>query len=372
MNDSQYRIVSADSHFVEPPDLFTSRLDARLRDRGPRTEFGALGAGFEGEFWIVPESASATPRAVATFFGAGMSMDEVKDVNRRGFAAAPDFVFDPAARLQAQDRDGVSSEVLYSSCGLMLFGIEDGELRRASFRAFNDWAAEYCGYDPKRLLGCALIDVDDVEAGARELERAVGMGLHAGMITGSPLDGQPYSGIGYDLLWATAQDLDVPLSLHVSTGRSRHVEPVPFVGPVTHALYEVQASLAHLVIGGVFERFPRLKVILAEIDVSWIPHFLYRADHFFTRFRDRTGFSLLPSGYVRRNVWATFQDEGETIPFAAALFGVDRLLWASDFPHMNSTYPDTREFVADNFRGMAAGDVQRIVGGNAVEVYGLV
>jgi predicted TIM-barrel fold metal-dependent hydrolase len=80
---------------------------------------------------------------------------------------------------------------------------------------------------------------------------------------------------------------------------------------------------------------------------------------------------MIPSEYLRRNVWATFQTEGPTIPYVADIFGADRLLWASDFPHMNSTFPRTREFVTDNFSKMAHDDVQKIVGGNAVEVYSL-
>lgn len=326
--------------------------------------------GFEGEFWVVPGSSSATPSAVASFFSAGRTMAEMKEANRQGFAGAPDFVSDPAARLQAQDQDGVAAEVLYSSCGLRLFAMDDDELRRACFGAFNDWAAEYCGYDPKRLLGCAMVDVDDAAAGARELERVAAKGLHAAMITGSPAEGHHYGGAEYDRLWAAAQDLDMPLSLHVHTSRKPMVH-LPFVESVTLAVSEVQVSLAHMIIAGVFERFPRLKVVLAEVDVSWIPHFMYRADHFFTRFRDRQGFSMVPSEYVRRNVWATFQDEGSTIRLAAELLGADRLLWASDFPHMNSTYPHTREYVDENFAGMATEDVQKIVAGNARHVYNL-
>jgi predicted TIM-barrel fold metal-dependent hydrolase len=325
--------------------------------------------GFEGEFWVVPESSAAEPRPVATYFGAGQDMAQVRKANRDGFAAAPDFVVEPTARLQAQDRDGVVAEVLYTSCGLALFRVEDHELRRACFGAFNDWAAEYCSYDPKRLLGCAMIDVDDVEAGARELQRVAAAGLHAGMITSGPVPGHAYSSPEYDPLWSAAEELDLPLSLHVHTGR-RAYDPLPFVEPVT-AVNEAQVSLAHMLIGGVFERFPRLKVILAEFDVSWIPHYLYRADHYFKRYSDRTGFSLTPTEYMRRNVWASFQDETRTIPFTAALFGADRLLWASDFPHMNSTYPHTREFVADNFEGMSHDDVQQIIAGNATEVYKL-
>lgn len=364
-----YRIVSADSHFVEPADLFTSRVAARFRDRAPRTKWGALGAGMEGEFWVAPDSAAAEPRPVATYWGAGMSMPDVREMNKKGYAAAPDFVFDPAARLAAQDRDGVSAEVLYTSCGMGLFRVEDGELRRACFSAFNQWAAEYCSYDLSRLQGCAIIDVDDVEAGVRELAVAAKLGLRAGMITGGPVKGHPYSSREYDPLWEAAQDLDIPLALHVHTSRAP-IDPVPFVEPVM-CIADIQESLAHMLIGGVFERFPRLKVILTEVDASWIPHFLHRADHYFTRYARQGGYSMTPSGYMRRNVWATFQDEGENIPYAAALFGADRLMWASDFPHMNSTYPKTRAFIEGSFPGMAFDDVQKIVADNAIGLYKL-
>ena len=366
---NSYRIVSADSHFVEPPDLFTSRVPAKFRDRAPRTQFGALAAGMEGEFWIAPDSAGAEPRPVATYWGAGISFPDVKEMNKRGYEAAPDFVFDPAARLKAQDRDGVSAEVMYTSAGMSLFRVEDGELRRACFNAFNSWAAEYCSYDLKRLQGCAIIDVDDVEAGCRELERAAKLGLRAGMITGKPIEGHPYSSKEYDPLWATAQEVDIPLALHVHTSRAPIVG-VPFVEPVM-CITDIQESLAHMLIGGVFERFPKLKIILTEVDASWIPHFLHRADHYFKRYSSSAGFSMIPSEYLRRNVWVTFQDEGENIPYAAALYGADRLLWASDFPHMNSTYPDTQKFIETSFPGMRHADVQKIVADNAIALYKL-
>ena len=369
MADQNYRIVSSDSHFIEPPDLFTSRVDRKYRDRVPRTEWGALGAGMEGEFWVVPSSAAAEPRPVATYWGAGIPMAEVRELNRQGYGAAPDFVFDPAARLKAQERDGVAAEVMYTSCGMALFRVEDGDLRRACFAAFNSWAAEYCAYDLNRLQGCAIVDADDVAWAAAEIGRAAKLGLRAAMITSGPLDGRPYSLPEYDPMWAAAEEAGIPLALHVHTGR-KPLDPVPFVEPVM-CFSEVQTSLAHMLIGGVFERFPRLKVILTEVDASWIPHFLHRADHYFTRYSAQGGYSLTPSGYMRRNVWATFQDELANIPFAAALFGADRLMWASDFPHMNSTYPKTREFLAGGFKGMERSDVQKIVADNAIAVYGL-
>lgn len=370
MTSQKYNIISADSHFIEPPDVFTSRVSAKFRDSAPRTEMRPTGVGgFEGEFWVAPESTNAEARPVATYWGAGLSMAEVKEMNKKGYAAAPDFVFDPKARLAAQDRDGVSAEVMYTSCGMALFRVEDGDLRRECFRAFNEWAAEYCSQDLKRLQGCAIIEVDDVQAGVQELERAAEFGLRAGMITGKPIEGHPYSSREYDPLWEAAQALDIPLALHVHTSRGPIVGPM-FVEPVM-CINDIQESLLHMIIGGVFERFPRLKIILTEVDASWIPHMLHRADHYFTRYREKDSLSLTPSGYMRRNVWATFQDEGENIPYAAALFGADRLLWASDFPHMNSTFPKTREFIEGSFPGMAHVDVQKIVADNAIELYKL-
>ena len=122
-----------------------------------------------------------------------------------------------------------------------------------------------------------------------------------------------------------------------------------------NAIQDPRMALTTMVYDGVFERFPRLKIILTEVDASWIPHFLHRADHYFKRYSSGTGFSMIPSEYMRRNVWVTFQDEGENIPYAAALYGADRLLWASDFPHMNSTYPDTQKFIETSFPGMRPG-----------------
>lgn len=369
MADKPLRIVSADSHFIEPPDLFTSRIPTKFRDCAPRTAWLESSGGFEGEFWIAPDQVAAEPRAVATYWGAGIPLAEVREMNKRGYAAAPDFVFDPAARLKAQDRDGVSAEVMYTSAGMGLFRVENGELRRACFEAFNSWAAEYCAYDLKRLQGCAIIDVDDIDAGCKEIERAAKLGLRAGMITGKPVEGHPYSTKEYDKLWATAQEVDIPLALHVHTSRAPIV-PVPFVEPVM-CIADIQESLSHMLVGGVFERFPGLKIILTEVDASWIPHYLHRADHYFKRFRNGTGFSMIPSEYMRRNVWVTFQDEGRNIPYAADLFGADRLMWASDFPHMNSTYPKTQEFLETSFPGMNRADVQKIVADNAIGVYKL-
>src|SRR5712692_8371196 len=139
---AEYRLISADSHFVEPPTMWAERLDQKFRDRAPHTVKGLNGR--EGE-WFVCEN--ITPMAVAGFFGAGVPSQELPEHNKKGFEQAPKSVWDPAARIADQDRDGVEAEVIYTSMGMPLFGLDDAEFRHACFRAFNDWATEYCQLD---------------------------------------------------------------------------------------------------------------------------------------------------------------------------------------------------------------------------------
>ena len=362
-------LISADSHLVEPPDLFTSRVPKQLRDRAPRTEISPR-PGLNGEYWVVPGSTHAEPRPAASFFSAGKTWEEMQEAIKTGFSSAPDFVFDPAARLEAQERDGITAEVMYASVGLALFRIEDDVLRQACFQAFNDWAAEYCSYDPKRLVGCAMIDVDDVQFGASELERVAKKGLRAAMITGMPL-GRTYDSPEYDPVWAAAQANEIPLTLHVHTNR-RQTHAAGIIENVTHAIDDVKESLAYILFGGVFDRFPELKLILAELDVSWIPHFLYRTDRWAKKTAQGSHLKRLPSDYMRENVWATFLDEGATIPFTADLYGADRLLWATDFPHFNSAYPKSAESAANSLHALAPDAQQKIAADNASDVYALV
>jgi hypothetical protein len=121
---ASYRIVSADSHFVEPPNMWTERIDQRFRDHAPHTVKNYKNR--EGEFFMCE---NIQPVAVAGFFGSGKSSEELPQHIKRGFDAAPGSVWNPAERLKEQDRDGVSSEILYTSMGMLLFGLDDPELR---------------------------------------------------------------------------------------------------------------------------------------------------------------------------------------------------------------------------------------------------
>src|SRR2546425_1172581 len=172
-----YRLISADSHFVEPPTMWAERMDKKFRDRAPRTVTGLSGR--EGE-WFVCEN--ITPMPVAGFFGAGVPSQDLPEHNKKGFDQAPKSVWDPAYRIVDQDRDGVQAEVIYTSMGMPLFGLDDADLRLACFRAFNEWAAEYCRYDLKRLIPLGLITLEDIPSAVAELQRIAKQGMRGAMI----------------------------------------------------------------------------------------------------------------------------------------------------------------------------------------------
>jgi hypothetical protein len=160
-----YTLISADSHFVEPPKMWAERLNKKFRDRAPRT---VRLAGKPGEYLDCEDMA---PAPLAAFFSAGVPPREMGEFMKRGFDEAPPAVHDPAERIKDQDRDNVSAEVIYTSMGMPLFGLEDAELRAACFHAFNDWATDYCQYDLKRLVPLGLITLENIPSAVAELQR---------------------------------------------------------------------------------------------------------------------------------------------------------------------------------------------------------
>jgi predicted TIM-barrel fold metal-dependent hydrolase len=363
------QVISADSHFVEPPGMWAERIDRKFRDRAPHTEKNLKGR--EGEFFVCE---NITPIQVAGFFGSGKSSEELPEHFKHGFDAAPKSVWDPAERLKEQDRDGVSAEALYTSMGMLLYGLDDAELRAACFRAFNDYAAEYCSHNPKRLLGLGTIELAEVPTGVAELQRCAEKGLRGVLVWGSPPEDKPYSHRDYDPFWAAAQDLDMPISLHILTGRRgsgidfRHI-----LRSYMTLAHSIQVSFADLVLGGVLERHPRLKFVSAENDISWLPHFCYRIDHAYDRLRhfEGTSLPLKPSEYMKRQVWATFQFETENVSFTCEKYGADKLMWSSDYPHTDSPWPRSREFIETWIGTIGESQKQKVLGGNVASLYRL-
>jgi predicted TIM-barrel fold metal-dependent hydrolase len=360
------RVISADSHVVEPVDLWETRMDRKYRDRAPRIKQDETGR------WVI-SAPDCAEFPVAALFAAGKRGAELRALYEKGYEAGRPGGWDPVERIKDQEIDGVLAEVLYTSNGMPLYGIQDPELQIAAFGTFNDWLAEYCSASPKRLYGIALISLLDVAAGVKELERCAKMGLRGAMISNDPH--QTYDDPVYEPFWAAASDLGMPISLHIITTAKKQVPGVRYSRAQVMTLRidyvnETLKSLAVMLHGGVLEKFPRMRVVSTENDIGWIAYFLHRLDrNYDTAFLSNQP-PLKPSEYAKRQLWATFQDD----PPGVALykfFGEDNFMWASDYPHTDSTWPDSRKVIDQNFASIPEPVVRKIVYSNVERLYGI-
>ena len=373
------RVVSADSHMMEPADLWQQRLDTKYKDRAPRVIEGYQDK--KGHFFVVE---GLRPFPVAGGFAAGNKPEDLPKAWEKGYEGARPSGWDPVERIKDQDVDGVEAEVLYTTLGMSLFGLDDATFQQACFQAYNDWVSEFCSYDSKRLYGIALISLEEIQAGVQELERCAKKGLRGAMIWGSPPRERPYSSPEYDPFWAAAQDLQMPVSLHVVTSKKGNQERKKSEGGqqrpqrrggVTQSAYmrlihEVQQSISDILFSGVFERFPKLIIVSAENDTGWLPHYMYRADHAWEKFRffEKESLPMPPSEYIKRQLYATFQDD-PIGPSTWDYFGADNYMWASDFPHTDSTWPHSQAIIRKDFAKVPPEVTQKIVAENARRLY---
>ncbi|MGI8926888.1 MAG: amidohydrolase family protein [Tepidiformaceae bacterium] len=361
----QIRIISADSHTLEPADLWAKHMSPKFRDRVQI--FDEL-AGKPGNF-IACEP--LRPFDVTSLGTAGIDPTKVEEFSRGGYSVCRPGGWDPAERIKDMEIDGVDAEVLYAGLTMFLYAHPDAELQRDAFRAYNDWVAGYQSYNPQRLLGIAAISVWDVDAAIHEMERAKALGLRGVLISANPPADLRYSNPAWEPFWSEAEDLDMPVSLHILTGAHGTGLTADIIGSYMNLPREISTSIVEMITSGVLERHPRLKIISAENDIGWVAHFLNRLDHAFWRWGHRYPEMKMPATeYWRRQVWCTWQDD-----IAGArtrdLIGVDTLMWASDYPHGDSTWPRSQEVIAENFAGIPEDEKRKMLRGNMAKVYGL-
>ena len=369
-----YKVISSDNHIIEPPDLWTTRADAKFKDRVPqiiREESGADWWYCDGDKVVSVEP--GTQAGVRFEAPEDLTVDDgstFDDVRLGGYI--------PEEHVKDMEIDGIDMSIVYPSIGLLLYSIPDGDLLTHIFKIYNDWVSEFCSAYPKLLKGIAMINVDKVEEGINELERCAKLGFVGGMITVYPPAERPYSLPEYEPLWAAAQDLQIPLSLHAGTNRFFRVTggegyATPwFFSDIDHWVRE---SIGQMIFTGVFERYPKLQVGSIEMELSWVPHFLDRIDYTYTqrqiefapyRFKE----DMLPSDYFHRNVFVGFQEDALGIRLRD-IIGVDSLQWGADYPHAESTFPKSREILEHILMDCTEEEKAKITGGNAARVYNL-
>jgi predicted TIM-barrel fold metal-dependent hydrolase len=355
-------LISADSHVMEPPDLWTRHLPQRLRAHGPRFEM------HNGALCLMVED-----RVVRNF--SRLSQTEPADRQDQG---PPDKTFsmganDPAARLRDLDIDGVWGEVMYPNLGFFCcFHIRNPELQVETARVYNDWVGETFIRSSERFAPVALVPVLDVDAAIAELRRVAARGFRSALLP-DHMDARPYNAPAYEPLWAAAQELGMPLTFHAGTGRSQ--TPAHGAGgAVINYVVTVSGpmeTVAYLCASGVLARFPELRVVMVECGSGWLAWALHAMDDAYREHYRwvQPKLDLLPSEYFRRQGAVTFQHD--PIGLANIRFTGDRcLMWGSDYPHPEGTWPKSQEVLARQVADLPAETIDRIVCRNAAQLYG--
>jgi predicted TIM-barrel fold metal-dependent hydrolase len=329
---------------MEPHDLWETRLPMAHRDQAPRFPTPKVGEGFQGQ-----------PGG-----------------------------HDPHARLEEMSVDHVSVEVLYPTLTLSLFDLDDPALQEACFRVYNDWLISYCQVSSERLLGLAAISTYDIGHAVAELERCARAGLRGALVWQAPHPDLPFHGDHYDRLWAAAQQLRMPISMHILTGHSYHKGGLdrgasqvkrggltPFRGASILKIADAATALFDLVYSGALARFPELQIVSVETEIGWLPFYEQQWDYYFHRYAAANPpIKEPPSTYLRRQTYATFFND----PMGArqlTWWGQDTCMWSNDFPHPNTTWPNSQAVIARDLGHLPADVQSKILWENAARLYGV-
>ena len=365
--------ISADSHIVEAHDTYRGYIDAKYRDRAPHITRDDKGS----DIYVIPGMNDQIPLGLVA--GAGVSSQDLKK-RRSGcqFGDLHKSGFDSSYRTADQERDGVAGEILYASVGMVLCNHPDFDYKDACFKAYNRWLQEYCSGAPTRLFGLAQTAVMDVDSAIEDVRRAKAMGMVGMMMPGNPQH-EDYDQPMYDPLWDACVDLAMPICFHILTSKGSDVNTV-FQGArgnkisgFMNIIRGVQDIIGMFVLGGVFERHPQLKMVCAEGDAGWLPHYMYRMDHAYERHgyhMESRHLSKLPSHYIRENIYFTFQDDWVAFKTANEV-NTRRLIWANDFPHSDATWPNSQQLLAEHTSCVTDEQRRWILRDNVKELFNL-
>jgi predicted TIM-barrel fold metal-dependent hydrolase len=284
---------------------------------------------------------------------------------------------DPRERVKEMAQDGVSAEVLYPTLGLKLFSLEGASVQEAAFRVYNDWLIEYCQEAPDRLVGIAQVATYDIGHALWELERCRNAGLRGAQVWAAPHPDLSFASDYYDRFWAAVQHLEMPVSLHILTGHdySRNMERHGlelYRCSVNLKLSGIYNALFDIVFSGVLERFPRLKLVLVEYEIGWLPFLFQQWDYYVRRFGAKEPLPIPkpPSEYFARQVYATFFNDAIGCSLLGR-WGTGNCMWSNDFPHPNSTWPRSREVIARDLGHLPAEARRKVVATNVMRLYNL-
>jgi predicted TIM-barrel fold metal-dependent hydrolase len=390
------KFISADGHVMEPANLWVERMERRFRERAPRVVSGtqlpsSSTAGVDPEntdFFVIDGLLAVDfidmigPMANDKALGKPVSG---RSHNRH--AETRIGAMDPKARLADQELDNLRAEVIYPNYGMYLFGAPDLEYRRDGIRVYNDWVSEYCSAAAERLIGVAPVVLGGpLEWAVKEAERAAKLGMRSVLLPTDAPDrpwGDPY----YRPLWEALSDLELPVAFHNSAseqflrpgssdrpahGSSAASTAIGAFGIVDVKIGEQLRSLAALLGSAVPQAYPKLRFVIAEGGIGWVAAALRLMDHWWEDHHLWLEPKLEepPSFYCHRQFWLTFEDDRPGL-LTREMLNIDHLMWGSDYPHTEGTFPNSRERITKDFAGVPADQVRKLTANNAAGLYGI-
>ena len=366
-------VIDADSHVMEPPDLWERYLEPRYRDRAIRI------VEVDGIERLVMGDRIVMMGNLAGLGGADLERSKIFGGGLRYRDGCPPASYDPKARLDLYREWGIDGGVVFPTIGILPFDCDDLDLLSAYARAYNTWQAEFCGATGGRAMPIAHLNLRDLDGAIAELERCLALGFKGVFLPPEPV-GQDRPGESrFDPLWKRCAEAGVPLCLHVVVRFSG--AGVPFApwhqagagllfGFVLGATGQVIPALTTMVIDGLFDRVPHLKVVCVEAGCGWAAYLMDRLDEKHGVFAELAPkLELRPSEYLRRNVWYVAEPEERTIGAMCELVGEEHILWGSDFPHIDSTL-EAPKLIRESVAGLGEERRRRVLGTNAAKLFG--
>ena len=389
-----YHYISGDSHMEVDTANWTPRVPAQHRELAPMLAM----LDDNNDVWFINGKRDRLANAADLYGGKGRENylpSGAKYVGTPGTGT-------PQQRMEEQTMDGVDAEVLFPAQATgpkMWRKVNDNVAYLSIVRAYNDWLIEdYCSANPDRLIGVALMPmIEDLDAHITELKHAKKQGFKAVMLSDFP-SGQPHPVKEDDRFWATALDLDMPVTVHVDVERSGKGPFLEYPNATPDLLERLEApgrsfpeqvarfgpsrgsgalAAAQWVLSGVFDRFPNLKILFAENQIGWLPFYLQGADVRYERNRywaeNLLGFTPLsrpPSEYLLAHTLWGFQYDRVGVQ-VRDLLNIDHLIWGSDFPHQESDWPESMAILDRAFEGVSEGVRYQMTCGNAIGFFKL-
>lgn len=380
-------IIDTDTHVVEPPDLWTSRVSPKWGDQIPHVDWDES-AGEEAWF-------AGDLRLGAVGSAAMAGWHEYPPDHPRRFADADPSTWDPALRLQVMDRYGIERQFLYPNIAVFhansIISMKSPELQYELVRAYNDYQSDFASAAPGRLLPVSVLPFWDIEMTLKEMDRTKAMGHGSVAFSQDP----QYFGLPkltdryWDPMWASAQEKGMAINFHIASG------DMSFFGlghpdngiRANYAMMGVNffmgnaKTISQLTCGGICHRFPKLNFVSVESGVGWLPFALESLDWQWRNCGvglEHPEYELLPSEYFKRQIFGCFWFERESLKLAVELLGADNILYETDYPHPTSQYPGPAttavappEYIRAAFDGIDEVSARKILRDNAIRVYGL-